>query len=182
MSELGGTDQKFNLLLPREIQRAYGQDPQAVLTMPILPGIHGERRMSKSLGNDVGVADPAEEILRQGDARPRRRDGGVVPAPPRPSAGSLSARRALQAGAGARARRALPRRRGRGTGRGALQPPPRGARAAARRARGRAARRRPGGRPPAHRGPLRGVAVRGPPAARPGGRTTGSRSPGTTSS
>ncbi|MGI8594842.1 MAG: tyrosine--tRNA ligase [Solirubrobacteraceae bacterium] len=60
--ELGGTDQKFNLLLGRDVQRAYGQPEQAVLTMPILPGIDGERKMSKSLGNHVGVAEPPEEV------------------------------------------------------------------------------------------------------------------------
>jgi tyrosyl-tRNA synthetase len=59
--ELGGTDQKFNLLLGRDVQRAYGIDEQVVLTMPILPGLDGERKMSKSLGNHVGVTDaPAE--------------------------------------------------------------------------------------------------------------------------
>jgi tyrosyl-tRNA synthetase len=60
--ELGGTDQKFNLLLGRDVQRAFGVPEQAVLTMPILPGTDGERRMSKSLGNYVGVAEPADEI------------------------------------------------------------------------------------------------------------------------
>jgi tyrosyl-tRNA synthetase len=60
--ELGGTDQKFNLLLARDIQRAYGVEEQVVLTMPILPGTDGTRRMGKSLGNYVGVAEPAEEI------------------------------------------------------------------------------------------------------------------------
>jgi tyrosyl-tRNA synthetase len=60
--ELGGTDQKFNLLLGRDVQRAYGRPEQAVMTMPILPGIDGERRMSKSLGNYVGVTEPPEEI------------------------------------------------------------------------------------------------------------------------
>jgi tyrosyl-tRNA synthetase len=60
--ELGATDQKFNVLLAREIQRAYGQDPQAVLTMPILPGIDGVQKMSKSLGNYVGVDDPPEDM------------------------------------------------------------------------------------------------------------------------
>ncbi len=59
--ELGGTDQTFNLLLGREIQRAYGQPEQCVLTMPILPGIDGTDKMSKSLGNHVGVTEePAE--------------------------------------------------------------------------------------------------------------------------
>jgi len=60
--ELGGTDQKFNLLLAREIQRAYGVEPQSVLTMPILPGIDGVQKMSKTLGNYVGVDEPAEEM------------------------------------------------------------------------------------------------------------------------
>ena len=60
--ELGGTDQKFNLLLARDIQRAYGVPEQIVLTMPILPGTDGVRRMGKSLGNYVGVTEPAEEI------------------------------------------------------------------------------------------------------------------------
>ena len=61
--ELGGTDQKFNLLLGRDVQEAYGLEPQAILTMPILPGIDGVRRMSKSLDNYVGVAEPAPEIF-----------------------------------------------------------------------------------------------------------------------
>jgi len=59
--ELGGTDQKFNLLLGRDIQRAYGQPEQAIMTMPILVGIDGQQKMSKSLGNQIGVTDePAE--------------------------------------------------------------------------------------------------------------------------
>ena len=61
--ELGGTDQKFNLLLAREIQQAYGVEPQSMLTMPILPGIDGVQKMSKSLGNYVGVEDPPEEMF-----------------------------------------------------------------------------------------------------------------------
>ncbi len=59
--ELGGTDQLFNLMLAREIQGHYGQDPQVALTMPILPGIDGVQKMSKSLANHIGVADPPEE-------------------------------------------------------------------------------------------------------------------------
>jgi tyrosyl-tRNA synthetase len=59
--ELGGTDQKFNLLLGRDIQRAYGKPEQAVMTMPILAGTDGHQKMSKSLGNHVGVTDPPEE-------------------------------------------------------------------------------------------------------------------------
>ena len=61
--ELGGTDQKFNLLFGRDVQQSYGQEPQAILTMPILPGTDGERRMSKSYGNYVGVTDPPEEMF-----------------------------------------------------------------------------------------------------------------------
>jgi tyrosyl-tRNA synthetase len=61
--ELGGTDQKFNLLFARDVQRAYGVPEQSVMTMPILPGIDGVRRMSKSLGNYVGVTDPPEEMF-----------------------------------------------------------------------------------------------------------------------
>jgi tyrosyl-tRNA synthetase len=60
--ELGGTEQKFNLLLARDIQRAYGVPEQTILTMPILPGTDGERRMSKSLGNYIGVSEPPGEI------------------------------------------------------------------------------------------------------------------------
>jgi tyrosyl-tRNA synthetase len=59
--ELGGTDQKFNLLLGRDIQRAYGKPEQAIMTMPILVGTDGKQKMSKSLGNQIGVTDvPAE--------------------------------------------------------------------------------------------------------------------------
>jgi tyrosyl-tRNA synthetase len=61
--ELGGTDQKFNLLLGRDVQQAYGQAQQAILTTPILPGLDGERRMAKSLGNYVGVTEPPEEMF-----------------------------------------------------------------------------------------------------------------------
>jgi tyrosyl-tRNA synthetase len=60
--ELGATDQKFNVLLARETQKAYGSEPQSILTMPILPGIDGVQKMSKSLGNYVAVDDPPEEM------------------------------------------------------------------------------------------------------------------------
>jgi tyrosyl-tRNA synthetase len=60
--ELGGTDQKFNLLLGRDIQRAYGQSGQAIMTMPILVGTEGARKMSKSLGNQIGITDAPEEM------------------------------------------------------------------------------------------------------------------------
>jgi tyrosyl-tRNA synthetase len=61
--ELGGTDQKFNLLFGRDVQGAYGQAPQSIVTLPILVGTDGERKMSKSLGNYVGVTDPPEEMF-----------------------------------------------------------------------------------------------------------------------
>ena len=60
--ELGGTDQKFNLLLGRDIQRAYGQPEQAIMTMPILVGTDGHRKMSKSLGNQIGITDEPGEM------------------------------------------------------------------------------------------------------------------------
>jgi tyrosyl-tRNA synthetase len=59
--ELGGTDQTFNLLLGRDVQRSYGQPEQVILTMPILPGVDGTDKMSKSLGNHIGVTEPPEE-------------------------------------------------------------------------------------------------------------------------
>lgn len=61
--ELGGTDQKFNLLVGRELQRHYGVVPQCVLTMPLLEGLDGVNKMSKSLGNYIGIAEPAREIF-----------------------------------------------------------------------------------------------------------------------
>jgi tyrosyl-tRNA synthetase len=60
--EIGGTDQKFNLLLGRDIQRHYGQPEQAILTMPILVGVDGQQKMSKSLGNQIGVTDEPGEM------------------------------------------------------------------------------------------------------------------------
>src|SRR5256885_8147742 len=60
--ELGGTDQKFNLLMGRELQRAYGQESQVVLTMPILEGLDGVQKMSKSLGNAIGIQEPPLEM------------------------------------------------------------------------------------------------------------------------
>jgi len=61
--ELGGTDQRFNLLMGRELQREYGQEPQVVLTMPLLEGLDGVQKMSKSLGNYIGINEPAEQIF-----------------------------------------------------------------------------------------------------------------------
>ncbi|MFC2061126.1 tyrosine--tRNA ligase [Elusimicrobiota bacterium] len=61
--EIGGTDQKFNLLMGRELQRDYGQQQQAILTMPLLEGTDGVKKMSKSYGNHIGIDEPANEIF-----------------------------------------------------------------------------------------------------------------------
>jgi tyrosyl-tRNA synthetase len=61
--ELGGTDQKFNLLVGRELQRHYGQEPQCILTMPLLEGLDGVEKMSKSKNNYIGIAEPPEEMF-----------------------------------------------------------------------------------------------------------------------
>jgi tyrosyl-tRNA synthetase len=61
--ELGGTDQKFNLLVGRELQKDFGQEQQCILTMPLLEGTDGVEKMSKSLGNYIGIAEPAPEIF-----------------------------------------------------------------------------------------------------------------------
>jgi tyrosyl-tRNA synthetase len=61
--ELGGTDQKFNLLVGRELQKHFGQEPQVILTMPLLEGLDGVNKMSKSLGNYVGIDEPANEMF-----------------------------------------------------------------------------------------------------------------------
>jgi tyrosyl-tRNA synthetase len=61
--ELGGTDQKFNLLVGRELQKDYGQEPQVIITMPLLEGLDGVNKMSKSLGNYVGIHDPPDEMF-----------------------------------------------------------------------------------------------------------------------
>ncbi len=60
--ELGGTDQKFNLLVGRELQRDYGQEPQVVITLPLLVGTDGSQKMSKSYGNHIGIDEPPDEI------------------------------------------------------------------------------------------------------------------------
>ena len=61
--ELGGTDQKFNLLVGRELQRDFGQEPQVIMTLPILEGVYGVQKMSKSLGNSIGLEDPPKEMF-----------------------------------------------------------------------------------------------------------------------
>ncbi len=61
--ELGGTDQKFNLLVGRQLQTVYGQKPQVVITMPILEGLDGVQKMSKSLNNYIGISEPSDEMF-----------------------------------------------------------------------------------------------------------------------
>src|SRR5262245_54271923 len=61
--ELGGTEQLYNLMVGRDLQRAGGQEPQICLTMPILRGLDGEKKMGKSLGNYIGVNEPAKEMF-----------------------------------------------------------------------------------------------------------------------
>jgi tyrosyl-tRNA synthetase len=61
--ELGGTDQKFNLLMGRELQKQVGQKPQVIITLPLLPGLDGVKKMSKSLGNYIGIDESAEQIF-----------------------------------------------------------------------------------------------------------------------
>ena len=63
--ELGGTDQLFNLLVGRDVQRAYGQEPQVALTTPLLAGLDGVEKMSKSLGNYIGIAEPPEAMFKK---------------------------------------------------------------------------------------------------------------------
>jgi tyrosyl-tRNA synthetase len=63
--EMGGTDQKFNLLVGRELQRDYGQPPQIVAMVPILEGLDGVNKMSKSLGNYIGITEPPEVMFRK---------------------------------------------------------------------------------------------------------------------
>ena len=97
--ELGGTDQTFNLLLGRDVQRAFGQPEQAVLTMPILPGLQGAEKMSKSLGNHVGVIEAPEEMFGKTMSLPDEAMGtwftllGIEPAPGQ--AAPMEAKRAL---------------------------------------------------------------------------------------
>ena len=104
--ELGGTDQTFNLLMGRAIQTAYGQPPQSVLTMPLLPGTDGVQKMSKSFGNHIGITEPPGEIYGKTLSHPRRGAAGLVRAAAggRAAGGRLAARRQARAGAGARGR------------------------------------------------------------------------------
>ena len=136
--ELGGTDQKFNLLFGRDIQGAYGQKPQSIMTLPILVGTDGVQKMSKSLGNYVGVTDPPEEMFGKLMSIPDEAMDEYY----RLLLGEEAPGRAAEPGqarAGAADRRPLPRRGRRRWRGGALQPRPCQARGAGRHPRGRAA-------------------------------------------
>ena len=140
--ELGGTNQTFNLFMGRALQTSYGQPPQVVLTVPLLNGIDGERKMSKSYGNHIGITDPPGEMygktLRVPDSELENWYGLLLGSSV--SGGRGPARR--EARPRARARDAL---LGRGRGarrRGQLRPDLHQARAARRDRRGRAGRQR----------------------------------------
>jgi tyrosyl-tRNA synthetase len=97
--ELGGADQKFNLLLGRDIQRAYGMEGQVILTMPLLTGTDGERKMSKSFGNYIGVSEPPDEMYGKTLSIPDSSLAAwyalLVGAEPRPSLGPRDSKRRL---------------------------------------------------------------------------------------
>ncbi len=97
--ELGGTDQKFNLLLGRDIQRAYGRPEQVILTLPLLTGTDGERKMSKSTGNYIGVTDTPEDMygktLSIPDAALEVWYSLLLGSAPQPGVGPRDAKRAL---------------------------------------------------------------------------------------
>ena len=76
--ELGGTDQKFNLLVGRALQAEYGQEPQCILTMPLLEGLDGVEKMSKSKGNYIAITEPAERHVRQAAVDQRHADVEVL--------------------------------------------------------------------------------------------------------
>ena len=172
--ELGGTDQTFNLLMGRSLQQAYGQPPQVVLTTPLLTGIDGAQKMSKSFGNHIGVTDPAGEMygktLRIPDEQIAPWFSLLLGSEPPAGAGPRDAKRALaralvtrfhdeaaaaaaEAGVRSRVHRARAARRDRG-GRG--RGPERDGAPAGRDRRG-----------------LRPLALRGPPDPRPGRREGG---------
>ena len=84
---MGGTDQKFNLLVGREIQRDFGQPPQIVATMPLLEGLDGVNKMSKSLGNYIGITEPPEVMFRKVMQISRRADVALLRAADGPQPG-----------------------------------------------------------------------------------------------
>ena len=138
--ELGGTDQTFNLLMGREVQRAYGQEPQVVLTLPLLEGTDGVRKMSKSLDNYIGLTEPPDDMFGKLMRIP---DGLIAEVPPvehgarsergrrrraRPD-GRIGRPERREAAARSRGRRPVPRTGGGGGRRAALRPRPSPARA-----------------------------------------------------
>ncbi len=129
--ELGATDQKFNLLLGRDVQRAYGQPEQVVMTLPLLIGTDGQRKMSKSYGNYIGVTDAPEDMYGKTLSIPDELLENwytlLLGAEPPAGLGPRDAKRALARAA----RGALPRRRGCSRRRGGVRSrahPPRTAR------------------------------------------------------
>ena len=76
--ELGGTDQKFNLLMGRNLQREFDQEPQVIITTPLLEGLDGVNKMSKSLSNYIGIDEPADRDVRQGDVDLGRADVAIL--------------------------------------------------------------------------------------------------------
>jgi tyrosyl-tRNA synthetase len=118
--ELGGTDQKFNLLVGRALQQEYGQEPQCILTMPLLEGLDGVEKMSKSKGNYIGITEPANTDVRQGAVDQRHADVALVHAAVLPAEAEIGGcgrgrRRpqpqGRQGGAGREITGALPQRR-----------------------------------------------------------------------
>jgi tyrosyl-tRNA synthetase len=97
--ELGGTDQTFNLFMGRALQTTHGQPPQVVLTVPLLTGVDGERKMSKSYGNDVGITEPPGEIFGKTLKIPDSQIGSwydlLIGAPPPADLGPRDAKREL---------------------------------------------------------------------------------------
>ena len=132
--ELGGTDQKFNLLVGRELQKHYGQPAQCILTMPLLEGLDGVNKMSKSLGNYVGINEPAGADLRQAHVGFGRSDvalhravvlradgdGRALEGRSRPGAQSARYQGRIRAGDRGAVPRSSGRREGAGRFRGAL--------------------------------------------------------------
>ena len=122
--EMGGTDQRFNLLFGRDVQESFGQTPQSILTMPLLVGTDGVRKMSKTYDNYVGVTDEPEEMFGRLMSIPDDVMADYYLLLLGARARSASASERGEARAGARARRAVPRRRRGGGGGGALRRDP----------------------------------------------------------
>ena len=142
--ELGGTDQKFNLLFGRDVQSAYGKPQQSILTMPILVGTDGVQKMSKSLGNYIGVTDPPAEMFGKLMSIPDEAMDEYFRLLLGAEGRAGGAAEPGQAGARPADRRPLPRRRERGGGRGGLRQGLRPARRSRRHPRGRSGRLRRG--------------------------------------